>query len=173
MLNDKSKLRKYYKREDGRNKETLPEKLFRELLQSEGHSYHQEYKVSHKEHVKSYDFCVYKKRVGYDENVYEWRLLVEVHGDYWHGWSYFEGTKSRSKLSKVQKSNMRNDLLKRKVAQTYGYVLLHVWEHEVKSAPQLVLQRLRGVLSYVSEGLSVPQEVLQDPYVTHSLVLQS
>jgi hypothetical protein len=39
----KTKLKRY-KREDGTgNKETLPEKLFREILQSFNLSYHQEY----------------------------------------------------------------------------------------------------------------------------------
>lgn len=170
VLSAKKQIKKYYRKPGGGHKETLPEKSFRELLQSAGYSYHQEYKVAHKETVKSYDFCVYKNKFGYEENVYEWRLLVEVHGDYWHGWTYFEGTSPRSKLSKVQKSNVRNDLLKRKIAQTYGFVLLHVWEHELKNNKPGVLHRLRCVVDYVSQNECVPQSVLRDPYVELQLV---
>jgi len=162
----KAKLKRY-KREDGNgNKETLPEKLFREILQSFNLSYHQEYKVAHKQMVKSYDFCIFKRKEGYDDNVYDWRLLVEVHGDYWHSLAYFEGTKSRRDLSKVQKKNLRNDLLKRKIAYIYNFPILYVWENELKNNYEGVKSRLLKVLNYIKNyNLDIPQEIIRDPYI--------
>jgi hypothetical protein len=162
----KAKLKRYKKEDGSGNKETLPEKLFRELLQSCNLSYHQEYKVAHKQLVKSYDFCIFKRKEGYEENVYDWRLLVEVHGDYWHSWAYFEGTKKRRDLSKVQKKNLRNDLLKRKIANLYNFPILYIWEHELKNNYSGIKKRLLTVLEYIKNSeYDIPQYIIKDPYI--------
>jgi len=113
-----------YKNEDGTQKESKIEKKVRLFLEQEGYPYIQEYGITYKNRYKSYDF--------YISDGVNYTFLVEVHGDYWHAYDYHQGTESHSKLSKIQKKNLRNDKLKEKIAKEKGLPLLVIWETDIK-----------------------------------------
>lgn len=64
----------------------------------------------------------------YDFYLYEYNLLVEVDGVYWHGKGLDD-----SSLNEQQSNTRKNDIEKNKLAAVRGYNLLRVWEDELKN----------------------------------------
>ena len=114
------------------NKETSIEKKIREFLENEGIFFKQEYGVEcyvkEKRRYKVYDFYV----SGTNAKGSIYHFLIEADGDYWHGSAYLEGDKPYSKLTKIQKSNIRNDKLKTNIAKQIGLPLLRFKEKDIK-----------------------------------------
>jgi G:T-mismatch repair DNA endonuclease (very short patch repair protein) len=129
-LKKKKKAIKILKSYEG--KETSIEKKIREFLDKEGIYYKQEYGVEcyvkEKRHYKVYDFYI----SGTNEKGNMFHFLVEADGDYWHGSAYLEGNTPYSKLTKIQKRNLRNDKLKTNIAKQIGLPLLRFKEKEIK-----------------------------------------
>ena len=158
----KSKLKTYRDR-DGVQKETLPEKMFRELLDSLYVSYKQEYKLSHREKVKSYDFCIYQYKVGSED--FQWRILCEIQGDFWHGSDFFTGKKKRFQLTKIQKRNIKNDILKYTIANNYKIPIIYIWEHELKNDLGDIREKVKRMINNVRENNQILTEEFKNPYV--------
>lgn len=68
-------------------------------------------------------------------------LLIEVHGDYWHG-----NPKKYSKLNRTQNKNVKNDAKKMLIAQENGYKLSIVWESDLKENYILEKGRIKKIL---------------------------
>lgn len=137
-----------YRNEDGTQKETKPEAKVRMMLESEGLTYDQYARLSIGGVSREYDFRVYGRQPG---SVF----YLEVHGNYWHAWDYVSGQQpSRAALSKLQRRALRNDQLKREMCQKIGIELVTLWEHEVKSQPEICLGRIRQAASLASVSSS-------------------
>jgi G:T-mismatch repair DNA endonuclease (very short patch repair protein) len=160
-LSIKKKL-KTYKDKEGNQKETKPEKIFRELLDSLYVPYKKEYKLSHKEKVKSYDFCIYEYKQASEE--FNWRILCEIHGDYWHSFDFFNKTKKRFQLTKIQKRNLRNDILKNTIAKNYKIPIIYIWEHELKNDLDLVRNKIKSLIKKFKQNIFITNEDFKDPY---------
>ena len=90
---------------------TLPHRIFRNLLINQKIPFKEEYVLEN----KSYDFRVYDK------------ILVEVDGDYWHS-----NPDKYTKLNNTQQINKINDKIKNLIAIKNGFILLRIWESELK-----------------------------------------
>jgi very-short-patch-repair endonuclease len=60
-------------------------------------------------------------------------LLVEVDGDYWHGYG-----KDNSELNEIQRRSIRNDRDKDIIAKGLGYDIIRFWEHDIMDNPEAV-----------------------------------
>lgn len=60
-------------------------------------------------------------------------LLIEVDGDYWHGFG-----KEYSELNEIQKRSKRNDKDKDIIAKGLGYEILRFWEHDIYDNPDFI-----------------------------------
>jgi very-short-patch-repair endonuclease len=69
-------------------------------------------------------------------------LIVEVDGDYWHGYG-----KEHSELNEVQKRSVRNDSEKDVIAKGLGYDIVRFWEHDIMDNPEIVKE---GILKKIS-----------------------
>lgn len=58
-------------------------------------------------------------------------LLLEIHGDYWHGLDYHKGNKGWFELYAPQRRSIRADKMKIALAKRRGYSLHIIWEHEL------------------------------------------
>lgn len=116
-----------------KGKETSIEKKVRQFLTEEGLFFIQEYGINYvkkkKKFYKVYDFYV----SGINEKGNKYDFLIENDGNYWHGTDYLEGKIPYSKLTKIQKSNIKNDKLKNKIAKDLGLPLLRLKEKDIKS----------------------------------------
>jgi len=78
----------------------------------------------------------------FDFFIPEINLIVEVDGDYWHGYG-----KEFSELNEVQKRSFRNDQEKDVIAKGLGYDIIRFWEHEIHENPNLVKEKLKEKIS--------------------------
>jgi hypothetical protein len=117
-----------------KGKETSIERKIREYLDSVGIPYIQEYGIKHKiktrklEVYRVYDFLI----EGVNKEGKPFKFLCECDGSYFHSSDYLEGKVPLSKLTKLQKSNLRNDKLKDKIAKEKGIPLLRFKEKDIK-----------------------------------------
>ena len=159
------KVLKKFKWKDSKHRESKPEKSVREILISLNIPFHQEYRVSHKNKIKSYDFCIYEYKMGIEQ--LNWRLLIEVHGDYWHSLPFFEGIKKRHNLTKIQKKNLRNDILKRKICKHNKIPIIYVWENEINNDLNSVKQKIMNSINYIKNNNQIediPTDIVPDYY---------
>lgn len=77
----------------------------------------------------------------YDVYLPEYRVLIEIDGDYFHGYG-----KVHEEKSPMQKKNERVDEIKDKWAALHGIPLIRIWEHDINENPEKVLKMLRKEL---------------------------
>lgn len=102
--------------------QTAPEKALGKILKS----LKVEFRPQEIIHGKIFDFFIPKKN-----------LIVEVDGDYWHGYG-----KEHSELNEMQRRSVRNDSEKDIIARGLGYGILRFWEHEIMEEPETVKKKL-------------------------------
>ena len=159
------KILKSFKWSKGTHRESGPEKAVREILISLNIPFKQEYRLSHRNKIKSYDFYIYEYMNGID--VLAWQLLLEVHGDYFHSLCFFEGIKKRHKLNKLQKKNLRNDILKRKISKFNNIPIIYIWENEIKNNISSVKDKIKRSIEHIRNNpkdLYIPEEIVKDYY---------
>jgi G:T-mismatch repair DNA endonuclease (very short patch repair protein) len=61
------------------------------------------------------------------------RLIIEVLGDWWHGWKFLCGDQPYEELHGHVKRNLRLDELRFAAIQEGGWNLLKIWEHDIRS----------------------------------------
>jgi len=96
------------------NGETLPERIVREILESQDVCFEKEKKIG---------------RYFIDFYISNIKLCIEVDGDYWHG------NKNTNKYIKNinQEYAIKRDLEKKKFLEKNGYKLLRFWEYDIKN----------------------------------------
>jgi len=107
--------------------ETKPEAIVRHMLLDLGLLFQKEYGVRYSKWYRVYDYLVQKPG--------EYCFLIECDGGYFHAVDYHEGRTAFSKLSSMQKRNVRNDKLKDRIAHGIGIPLIRVWERDIKYRP--------------------------------------
>ena len=63
----------------------------------------------------------------YDFKLKNSKTIVEINGDYWHG-----GTGVKQHVFNVD-TNIENDKLKKEIADSLGYTIITIWEHDIKN----------------------------------------
>lgn len=126
-------LRSYVNR-DGSRRVTSIEARVRSILEDLGVFFVPEKEMFWKGKRRIFDFWV-TDGVNYS-------LLIECDGDYFHANAYKEGAAKRSKLTKLQKRNLRNDAFKNKMAAAKGIPLLRLTESDIKRNAAAVRDRI-------------------------------
>lgn len=127
------KMLESYMNEDGTRKQTKIEAQVEQMLLKLKINYMPEYAF----HGKYYDFMAFC-------NEPNMCFFIEVHGSYHHAQDYIEGKVPKSKISKYQKKNVKNDKYKEKLAKEKGIPLLILWEKELKTAPHLCIEKIKS-----------------------------
>jgi G:T-mismatch repair DNA endonuclease (very short patch repair protein) len=73
----------------------------------------------------------------YDFKINNTNLILEVHGDYWHG-----GVGINKHVFNVDE-NIQNDKLKTEIANRRGYEVVVVWESEIKDDIDIIRKRIK------------------------------
>jgi hypothetical protein len=145
---------------NGNRKETRIEATIRTLLENSGLKFQQEFSVKYgkKHKCKRYDFYVWEENE-YGEKIAH--LLIEAHGQFFHALELYNGSKSYSRLSAIQKKNVRNDFLKRKIAEKNHIPLIAFWEKEIHTNPRKILDKIISTLLWVKDNgaIMVPEEI--------------
>ena len=114
-----------------KHKKTIPERLTEEQLIKMNIPYKCN-KIIQK--VGQFDFII-------SDNV-----LLEVHGDYWHGNPAIYGGKKRP-LNERQRYKQTRDAEKRILATQKGYKLFYIWETDIKNENWEVLYEIKRLLN--------------------------
>lgn len=122
-----------YKNKDGSRKQTSIESRFAKILDLLGLHYTAEFGLYYKNKYRVYDFHITNG---------QWSFLAEIDGSYWHAQSYKDGETPYSKLTKLQRKNVRNDKFKDMIAQKLGIPLLRFTEDEVKRNYNSVVNKI-------------------------------
>lgn len=117
----------------------LEKKFAREFLDKLGVRYEEQFEA--KDIKRFYDFYLS-----------EYRVLIEIDGDYFHGYG-----KVHEEKSPMQKRNERVDRIKDEWAVSHGYPLIRIWEHDINENPQKVLDMLRQRLGVEEEKLIIKE----------------
>ncbi len=75
----------------------------------------------------------------FDFYLYDYNILVEVDGDYWHANPALYEDKN---LKDFQINNKKNDILKNEIAKKYGYTLIRFWEYDIHHNLEQVKMKL-------------------------------
>lgn len=75
------------------------------------------------------------------------RVAVFVDGDFWHGYRF---STWRDKLSEEWEAkiarNVRRDIRNRAALRTEGWIVVRIWEHQVKARPPMSAKRVLRAL---------------------------
>lgn len=90
---------------------------------------------------------VYTKQFKIQRRLYDFfvpsaNLLIEAHGDYWHGNPRFYPVPND-----LQKKNRSRDRIKASMAKTAGHRLIHFWECEINKRPERVRAKIEKALT--------------------------
>lgn len=85
----------------------------------------------------------------YDFLLTDYRILIEIDGDYWH----MNPDIYQSPINSIQKRNKRVDELKNKWALTNCYILLRFWEKDIYNDTNTVIK-------FLSERIGIQNEAI-------------
>ena len=117
----------------------LEKKFAKEFLEKLGIRYEEQFEA--KDIKRFYDFFLN-----------DYRVLIEIDGDFYHGYG-----KIYEEKSPMQKRNARVDEIKNEWAALHGYPLIRIWEHDINENPQKVLDMLRERLGVEEEKLKIKE----------------
>lgn len=71
------------------------------------------------------------------------KVVILVDGDFWHGWQF---DRWRMKLSEEWErkiaTNRRRDARNRRLLREDGWIIVRLWEHQVRNSPRRCRQRI-------------------------------
>lgn len=117
------------------NFDTQPELRVEEILIELGISYIKQFPIW-SSYPRTYRYVRF-----YDFFLPTYNMVLEVHGDYWHGYGKLE-----NELSKLQHQTRSNDLLKSINAANAGLEYQIIWEHDTKNKITLY-EKISEILS--------------------------
>ena len=117
----------------------LEKKFAKEFLEKLGLKYEEQFEA--KDIKRFYDFFLN-----------DYKVLIEIDGDFYHGYG-----KLHEEKSPMQKKNARVDEIKNEWAALHGYPLIRIWEHDINENPQKVLNMLRERLGIEMEKLIIKE----------------
>ena len=74
-------------------------------------------------------------------------VCIEVDGDYYHAYGLLE-----EQMNAMQRKNRRVDEYKDRWCLMNGIRLIRIWEHDINSHPEAVMERLRKELGINGKG---------------------
>ena len=117
----------------------LEKKFAKEFLEKLGVKYEEQFEA--KDIKRFYDFYLP-----------DYRVLLEIDGDFYHGYG-----KVHEEKSPMQKKNARVDEIKNEWAAMHGIPLIRIWEHDINENPEKVLNMLRERLGVEMEKLIIKE----------------
>jgi DNA mismatch endonuclease, patch repair protein len=91
-----------------------------------------------------------KSIIGYPDIVFEnERICIFLDSDFWHGWQYPRWKhllKDNFWREKIER-NRRRDKYVTKFLRRQGWIVIRVWEHQLKNSAELNIQKILKVIS--------------------------
>lgn len=85
------------------------------------------------------------------------RVVVLVDGDFWHGWRF---SAWRMKLSEKWEAkiaaNIQRDALNRRALRQAAWIIVRLWEHQVRDSPARCKARIKRAIALGLHGAVMP-----------------
>jgi len=92
--------------------------------------------------IEDFNFSqVLDRQYQYDFKIGD-NILLEVHGDYWHG-----NPNKYTVLNEVQQKKQKQDEIKSKFAENNGYKLFVIWEEDINNEDWNILHKIKRLLN--------------------------
>lgn len=117
----------------------LEKKFAKEFLEKLGVKYEEQFYV---DSIKRY----------YDFYLPDYKVIIEVDGDYWHSYG-----KVYEEMTPTQKKNARVDKIKDEWALSHGIPIIRIWEHDINKNPEKVKKTLIERLDVRNEELIIKE----------------
>jgi very-short-patch-repair endonuclease len=117
----------------------LEKKFAKEFLEKLGVKYEEQFYV---DSIKRY----------YDFYLPDYKVIIEVDGDYWHSYG-----KVYEEMTPTQKKNARVDKIKDEWALSHGIPIIRIWEHDINKNPEKVKKTLIERLYVRNEELIIKE----------------
>lgn len=117
----------------------LEKKFAKEFLEKLGIKYDEQFYV---DSIKRY----------YDFYLPDYKVIIEVDGDYWHSYG-----KVYEEMTPTQKKNARVDSIKNEWALSHGIPIIRIWEHDINKNPEKVKKTLIERLDVRNEELIIKE----------------
>ena len=117
----------------------LEKKFAKDFLKKLGLKYKEQY---YAESIKRY----------YDFYLTDYKVLIEIDGDFYHGYG-----KVYEEKSPMQKKNERVDNIKNEWAGMHGIPLIRIWEHDINNNPEKVTKMLTERLDIITEEMKIKE----------------
>jgi len=116
-----------------RSKNTKPERLLRGLLSAAFHHLGYRYRLHARGLPGSPDVVFVK-----------WKIAIFLDGAFWHGYKFEEWSHKLDTvywLPKI-KENIRRDARVNRSLRSMGWIVMRVWDHDVKKRPEHIISRI-------------------------------
>lgn len=100
-----------------------------------------EYELKKRNLDFEYSIIICNKQFDFGNKQY--RIFLEVHGDYWHG-----NPKIYNELNDIQKNNIEKDKNKKEICEKYKIKIFIIWEQDIKNNNFSVLDEIE---KYINE----------------------
>lgn len=91
-------------------------------------------------------FSFILKRRQYDFILYDKKILLELHGDFWHGNPKFYG-ENLKQLRDHQIMKRKDDFVKKRIAEENGFIYIEFWENDINlmwdNVKQTIIEALK------------------------------
>jgi len=115
----------------GRIKKTKQEKIFEEFLINNKINYTYSY--------------IYKRRQ-FDFLLHDYKLIVELQGDYWHAnpdyWDIYGNDPTKKKLYETQIMKKKDDIIKKQLIKDSKFDFVEFWEYDIHNNFSYVIETL-------------------------------
>lgn len=120
-----------------RSKDTRFEKAFIKLLKEEfGGSF-----VTHVASIRGKPDIVFEKQ----------KLCIFLDSDFWHGWQFPRWKhlmKNDFWVNKIT-NNRKRDLKTKRILKKNGWMVIRIWEHQIKQDPQKSIQKIKDTFRQI------------------------
>ena len=97
-----------------------------------------------------FEYSVILNFMQFDFGCKKHKILLEIHGDYWHGNPALynkNGTEGKIKLNEIQIEKISKDKEKYKFAIENNFKIFYIWEKDIKAGNFEVLQEIYKILT--------------------------
>jgi DNA mismatch endonuclease (patch repair protein) len=90
------------------------------------------------------------------------RVAVLVDGDFWHGWNFGAWRRKLSEKWELKIAHtIRRDTRNRRALRRAGWVVVRLWEHQVRDSPARCKARIKRAISAGLRVVQMPGSLLQ------------
>lgn len=104
----------------------------------------------------NYKFSFILQKRQYDFILYDYNLIIEADGDYWHAnpkfWDVNRNDTSKKQLYETQKMKILDDKIKNRIAKENNYNIFRFWEDDINNNFNMVEEKILNFIKIINKN---------------------